>query len=140
MKLHIVARGKIGRCPEAEIIARYQKRIGWPFQVTELAESGGNAPAFPPNARIVALDEGGEQTTSTGFAKLLESWRDDGVREARFLLGAADGLTSDERASADKTIAFGIATWPHMLARAMLMEQIYRATSIIAGHPYHRED
>jgi 23S rRNA (pseudouridine1915-N3)-methyltransferase len=69
---------------------------------------------------------------------MLGRWRDDGVREARFLIGAADG--HDEAcAKADLLIAFGAATWPHMLARAMLAEQLWRATSIIAGHPYHRE-
>lgn len=139
MKLHIVARGKIGRCPEAEIIARYEKRIAWPFHITELPDGGGKPPALPPQAKIIALDEGGEQITSTELARLLEGWRDSGSKETRFLIGAADGLTSEERASADRTIAFGRATWPHMLARAMLVEQLYRATSIIAGHPYHRE-
>jgi 23S rRNA (pseudouridine1915-N3)-methyltransferase len=139
LKLHIVARGKMGRCPEAEIIARYEKRIGWPFQITELPDSGGKSPALLPGSKIVALDEGGEQVTSTELARLLESWRDSATRETRFLIGASDGLTQQERASASKTIAFGRATWPHMLARAMLVEQLYRATSIIAGHPYHRE-
>src|SRR3546814_11983316 len=67
------------------------------------------------------------------------SWRDGGVREARFCLGAADGFTPEERAGADKVIAFGRATWPHLMARAMLAEQLWRATSILAGHPYHRE-
>ncbi len=139
LKLHIVARGRIGRCPEAEIIARYEKRIGWPFQITELPDSGGKSPALPPGAKIIALDEGGEQITSIEFARLLEQWRDGGARETRFLIGGANGLTVEERASVDKLIAFGRATWPHMLARAMLVEQLYRATSIIAGHPYHRE-
>lgn len=138
MKLHVVARGKIGRSPEAEIIARYQKRIGWEFQITELTESS-KAPALSGDCRTVALDEGGDHFTSAGIAELLSGWRDDGVREVRFLIGAADGLTPDERSSANRTISFGRATWPHMLARAMLVEQLYRATSIIAGHPYHRE-
>ena len=76
---------------------------------------------------------------STAFAKLIEGWRDSGVREARFLIGAADGLSAEERSSADLVWSFGAATWPHLLVRAMLCEQLYRATSIIAGHPYHRE-
>ena len=139
MKLHIVARGRIGRSPEAEIIARYEKRIGWPFQITELAERGGKRLAPSANGRTVALDEGGQQISSAQFAKLLQDWRDEGIRECQFLIGAADGLSPDERNAADKIIAFGTATWPHMLARAMLIEQLYRATSIIAGHPYHRE-
>ena len=139
MKLHIIARGKIGRCPEAEMIARYAKRLSWPFQITELPDTGGKAPPAPPGTRIVAMDETGEQLSSAIFAQRLEKWRDTGTRELRFLIGAADGLTDEERASASYFIAFGKATWPHMLARAMLVEQIYRATSIIAGHPYHRE-
>lgn len=75
---------------------------------------------------------------SEEFAHLLGRWRDDGMREARFVLGAADGHSKAERAEAGLLIAFGAATWPHLLARAMLMEQLFRATSILAGHPYHR--
>lgn len=139
MKLHIIARGKIGRCPEADLIERYAKRLSWPFAVTELPDTGGKHPPVAPGTLIVAMDETGEQLTSSAFAKKIEHWRDTGTRELRFLIGAADGLTPEERASASLFIAFGKATWPHMLARAMLVEQIYRATSIIAGHPYHRE-
>lgn len=139
MKLHVIARGKMGRGPEADLIARYEKRLTWPFQITELPESGGKPPAISPGTRIVALDETGDQIGSAVFARTLEQWRDAGARETRFLIGAADGLTFEERSSADRLIAFGRATWPHMLVRAMLVEQLYRATSIIAGHPYHRE-
>ncbi|MFM9979199.1 MAG: 23S rRNA (pseudouridine(1915)-N(3))-methyltransferase RlmH [Sphingomonadaceae bacterium] len=139
MKLHIVARGKIGRGPEAELVARYAERIGWPLQITELPETGGKVGAPPAPAKIVALDEAGAAMGSTAFARLLEGWRDSGIRETRFLIGAADGLTADERASADLLMSFGLATWPHLMVRAMLAEQLYRATSIIAGHPYHRE-
>ena len=139
MKLHIVARGKMGRCPEAELIARYQKRIGWPLQITELPDTGGKPPAASAGTRIVALDEKGEQIGSSELAGMLGQWRDTSVREVRFLIGAADGLSDEERRGADRLIAFGRATWPHMMVRAMLVEQIYRATSIIAGHPYHRE-
>jgi 23S rRNA (pseudouridine1915-N3)-methyltransferase len=139
LKLHIVARGRIGRGPEADLVARYEKRILWPFAVTELPETGGRvADAITPT-KMIALDEGGEALTSVALAKLLESWRDSGVREVRFLIGAADGLTADERGSADKILSFGTATWPHLMVRAMLAEQLYRATTIIAGHPYHRE-
>ena len=139
MKLHIVARGRIARSPEAELTARYEKRITWPLAITELPGVGGRVVDALTPTKIVALDEGGEALTSLGFAKLLEGWRDIGVREARFLIGAADGLTAPERASADKVLSFGTATWPHLLVRAMLAEQLYRATTIIAGHPYHRE-
>jgi 23S rRNA (pseudouridine1915-N3)-methyltransferase len=129
----------MGRCPEADLIARYEKRLSWPFAITELPEVAGKPPVVQPGTRIVALDEGGAQWPSSIFAKKLEQWRDGGTREVRFLIGAADGLTAQERASATDVIAFGAATWPHMLVRAMLVEQLYRATSIIAGHPYHRE-
>jgi 23S rRNA (pseudouridine1915-N3)-methyltransferase len=139
LKFHIVARGRIGRCPEADLIARYAKRIGSGLMITELPDVGGKAPIVAPGTIIVALDEGGTQLSSVGFAKKIETWRDTGTRELRFLIGAADGLTAEERASADDIIAFGVATWPHMLVRAMLVEQLYRATSILAGHPYHRE-
>jgi 23S rRNA (pseudouridine1915-N3)-methyltransferase len=139
LKLHIVARGKIARSPEADLVARYAQRMTWPFTITELPEIGGKvAPVLAP-AKIVALDESGVTMGSTAFAKLIENWRDSGVREARFLIGAADGLSAEERASADLIWSFGAMTWPHLLVRAMLAEQLYRATSIIAGHPYHRE-
>jgi 23S rRNA (pseudouridine1915-N3)-methyltransferase len=139
LKLHIIARGKMGRCPEADLIARYSKRLSWPFQITELPDLGGKAPPLLPGTIILAMDETGEQLTSLALAQRLEKWRDTGTREVRILIGAADGLTPEERASAQQFLAFGKATWPHMLARAMLVEQLYRATSIIAGHPYHRE-
>ncbi len=139
MKLHIVARGKIARSAEADLCARYVQRITWPFAITELPEIGGKvAPVLVP-AKIIALDESGVTMGSTAFAKLIENWRDSGVREARFLIGAADGLSAEERASADLIWSFGAMTWPHLMVRAMLCEQLYRATSIIAGHPYHRE-
>jgi len=138
MQLHIIARGKIARSPEAELVARYAKRIAWPFKQTELPDVGGTIPEAPPQCRTVLLDERGKQLTSEEFAAILGRWRDDGVREARFMIGAADGHDPAARGQADLLIAFGAMTWPHLLARAMLAEQLYRATSILAGHPYHR--
>lgn len=139
MLLHIVARGRIGRSPEAELVDRYLKRITWPVRVTELPDAGGSAPVEQPRTKRVVLDETGDTLASTALAKLLESWRDDGVREACFLIGAADGFDAAARTGADLLLAFGRATWPHLLARAMLAEQLFRATSILANHPYHRE-
>jgi len=139
MLLHIIARGKIGRSPEAELVERYLKRIAWPTKVTELPDNGGVIPP-PPSANVtILLDERGTILSSTDFAKKLEAWRDGGKREARFLIGAADGHDEALRGSADLMLSFGPATWPHMLARAMLAEQLFRATSILANHPYHRE-
>lgn len=137
--LHIVARGRIGRSPEGELVERYLKRIAWPTRVTELPDTGGRMPDALAPLRRVVLDERGAAMGSLAFAQLLGRWRDDGVREARFLLGAADGFGEAERAGADLLLGFGRATWPHMLARAMLAEQLFRATAILAGHPYHRE-
>ena len=137
MLLHIVARGKIGRSPEAELVERYLKRIAWPTRVTELADGGAIEPPTG-NAVTVVLDERGAPLSSTELAKTLERWRDGGKREARFLIGAADGHDEAQRANADLLLSFGPATWPHMLVRAMLAEQLFRATSILANHPYHR--
>lgn len=134
-----MARGRIGRGPEAELVDRYVRRIAWPVRISELPERGGRMPAVEPGTVIVALDEKGAQLGSSAFAERLGRWRDDGRREARFLIGAADGLDAATRDGADLLIAFGQATWPHLLARAMLAEQLWRATSILAGHPYHRE-
>ena len=139
MLLHIVARGRIGRGPEAELVDRYVKRLAWPVKLTELPDTGGKMPAVDPGTRIVMLDETGEMLGSRAFADRLEKWRDGGVREARFLIGAADGFDDGQRAGADLLLSFGRATWPHLLARAMLAEQLWRATSILANHPYHRE-
>lgn len=138
MLLHIMARGRIGRSPEAELVQRYAKRITWPFKLTELPETGGKVPAPLAPAREVLLDERGKHLTSEEFADLLGRWRDEGVREARFVIGAADGHGDEARGQADLLLAFGAMTWPHLLARAMLAEQLWRATSILAGHPYHR--
>lgn len=139
MILHIVARGKIGRSPEAELVERYLKRMAWPVKLSELPESDGRLPPAAENSVTILLDEKGEQLPSLELARRLERWRDDGRREARFLIGGADGFGEADRAGADLLLGFGKATWPHLLARAMLAEQLFRATSILANHPYHRE-
>ena len=138
MLLHVIARGKIGRSAEAELVERYARRIAWPLKLTELPESGGRIPEPLTSVRTVLLDEKGKPLSSEDFARQLEAWRDGGIRETRFVIGAADGHGAAERAEADLLLAFGPATWPHLLARAMLLEQLFRATSILAGHPYHR--
>jgi 23S rRNA (pseudouridine1915-N3)-methyltransferase len=137
--LHIVAHGKIGRSPEAELVDRYLKRIAWPTKMTELPDRGGKPLEMPANSVSIALDERGKALSSAELAKKLEGWRDDGKREARFLIGAADGHREEQRVNADLLLSFGPATWPHLLVRAMLAEQLFRATSILANHPYHRE-
>ena len=87
----------------------------------------------------MALDERGRQLGSRDFAQKLGAWRDQGVAEIAFVIGGADGLAESLRRRADLTLSLGQMTWPHMLARAMLVEQIYRAQQILAGHPYHRD-
>lgn len=133
-----MARGKIGRSPEAQLVERYMKRIAWPTRLTELS---GRAPPppLPANSVSILLDERGQPLSSADLAGKLESWRDQGKREARFQIGAADGHGDAERSQADLLLSFGLATWPHLLARAMLAEQLFRATSILANHPYHRD-
>ncbi len=138
LKLSIIAYGKAGRGPEAELVDRYCKRIPWGAGVTELGE-GAPLPPAPLGSRTVVLDERGTALSSETLARRLGQWRDEGVRETRFLLGPADGHRAETRAGADLVLALGPATWPHLLARAMLAEQLYRAWSILAGHPYHRD-
>ena len=139
MRIRLFVRGRIGRDPEGDIVDRYLKRLPWDVQVTEWPDRGGSG--LPPpegSARTILLDERGEQMDSAAFAARIGRWRDDGVRELRFAIGAADGFDDKDRAGADLLIAFGRMTWPHMMARAMLAEQLWRAASILSGHPYHR--
>lgn len=138
LKFSILAYGKAGRGAESELVGRYLKRIPWGASVAELAD-GAPIPPAPPQSRTVVLDERGTALASEALAERLGKWRDEGVREVRFLLGPADGHRPETRQAADLVLALGPATWPHLLARAMLAEQLYRAWSILTGHPYHRE-
>lgn len=120
---------------------RYAQRLRGRLVVTEIGDTAP-WPLFGSHlglGRTVALDERGRDLPSTDLAALLARWRDEGVRDARFLIGAADGHDAATRDKADLLLGFGRATWPHMLVRAMLAEQLYRAFSILDGHPYHRE-
>lgn len=140
MRLHIVAHGRIGRSPEADLVDRYLRRIAWPVVLTELSDAGaGKMPDAAAPAVTVLLDERGPALSSRALAHRLARWRDDGCREARFVIGPADGHGAAARVAATDLLGFGPATWPHLLVRAMLAEQLYRATSLLAGHPYHRD-
>ena len=146
-----MAVGRAKRGPVEDLCRDYARRIGWPLELREIEtrkrlsgealkaeEAGLIASRIPAGAVVVALDERGRTLSSEEFADTLGRWRDQGRGGLCFVLGGADGLHADIRARADLILAFGPQTWPHMLARVMLLEQIYRAESILAGHPYHR--
>ncbi len=157
MKLRILAVGRAKGGPEATLIAEYLRRLQWTLVLEEVEErrplSGPELKAReadllvqaleksgPKGGRVlVALDERGRQLGSRDFAQKLGAWRDQGVAELAFVIGGADGLAESLRQRADLLLSLGQMTWPHMLARAMLVEQIYRAQQILAGHPYHRD-
>jgi 23S rRNA (pseudouridine1915-N3)-methyltransferase len=136
VKLHIIARGRIGQSPEADLVQRYMVRLKGRLAISEISDTAPWPAAS--GGRTVVLDERGQDLASADLAALLGRWRDDGAREVRFLIGAADGHDAATRGQADLLLGFGRATWPHMLVRAMLAEQLYRALSILDGHPYHR--
>jgi len=145
MRITVLAIGR-ARGPVADLCADYAKRLTWSFILKELEpkpatqerESAALLTGLPDGARVVVCDERGKNLSSQLFADKLQSWQDDSVRDIAFLLGGADGHSDNIRKRADLILGFGQLTWPHMLARVMLMEQIYRAQQIIAGHPYHR--
>ena len=155
MKLSIIAIGRLRKGPESALIDDYLTRfdrIGrnmglGPAHVVELENKKGGgkaaeaaliAKALPEGATVVALDERGALLTSPNFATKLAGWRDHGQRDLAFIIGGADGLDASLLARADFKLSFGKMVWPHMLARVMLTEQIYRAASILSGAPYHR--
>jgi 23S rRNA (pseudouridine1915-N3)-methyltransferase len=144
-----VGRAKPG--PERDLFDAYVKRLPWRVDLKEIEikkemavdvrrirEGEALLAAVPDGARIVALDERGKSEGSEVFAKRLGRWRDDGARTVAFLIGGADGLDDALRKRVDVILSFGALTWPHMLVRALLAEQLYRAHSILTGHPYHR--
>ena len=155
MRLHLCAVGRLRPCPERALVEEYASRLAragravslGPLEVREVEARGAGGPeaeapllrrAAPEGARVVALDERGRALSSAGLADLLARWRDEGVRDAAFLIGGADGLDPTLRDGADLTLALGPMVWPHKLARAMIAEQLYRAAGILAGTPYHR--
>ena len=155
MRVRIAAVGRQKSGPEAALIDDYLARFGktgralglGPAEVIEVedkknggmaGEAGLLAKVIPEGAALIALDERGKLMSSPDFANHLATFRDQGIRDAVFLIGGADGLDPALRARADLTLSFGKMVWPHMLARGMLAEQLYRAATILAGGPYHR--
>jgi len=159
MRLVVVAIGRLKQGPERELADRYRERfneigrkLGFHgLEIHEIAESRARetvtriaeeaaaiSAAIPPKSTVVALDARGKNVESDSFARHLASWRDDQVANTTFIIGGADGLSPELRRMAKLTMAFGSATWPHQMVRLMLLEQVYRAATILAGHPYHR--
>ena len=159
MRLVVISIGRLKQGPERELAERYRERfedigrkLGFRgLEIHEIPESRGRdaavripeeataiSAAIPEKSLLVALDERGDNIDSAAFARHLGRWRDEGIANTIFMIGGADGLSPDLRRKAKLGIAFGSATWPHQMVRVMLLEQIYRAATILAGHPYHR--
>ncbi|MFN4016753.1 MAG: 23S rRNA (pseudouridine(1915)-N(3))-methyltransferase RlmH [Reyranella sp.] len=151
MKITIAAIGRAARGPERELYEHYAGRIRWPLVLREIEEKR-KLPAAqlmqregellldaaPVGATLVMLDRRGKVLDSEAFAARLSGWRDSSVSDVAFLIGGADGHTEAMLKKASLVLSFGAMTWPHLLARGMLAEQIYRAQQLLAGHPYHR--
>jgi len=152
IRLHLLAIGRLRRGPLYDLQALYAGRIVPPVTITELEEKRRLPPAelkqreaelilaaLPAGARLVALDERGTLWTSRQFADRLAGWRDGGAAALAFAIGGADGLGQPVIERADAVVSLGPMTWPHLLARSLLLEQLYRCQQILAGHPYHRD-
>jgi len=159
MRLLVIAVGRLKQGPERELAERYRERfdaigrkLGFrALEIQELPESRARdantriseeaaaiSAAIPPKSVLVALDERGDNLDSGAFARNLARWRDDQAANTIFAIGGADGLSPELRRKAQLRMAFGSATWPHQMVRVLLLEQVYRAATILAGHPYHR--
>ncbi|MGB8182999.1 MAG: 23S rRNA (pseudouridine(1915)-N(3))-methyltransferase RlmH [Stellaceae bacterium] len=152
MRITIAAIGKLKPGPHRDLAAHYAGRLRWPLAIREVEERRKLPPAelktreaallldvIPKGATVVVLDERGTALSSTDFAKRVVRWRDSGVADLAFVIGGADGLADAVRRQAAFVMSLGPATWPHFLARGMLLEQLYRAETLLTGHPYHRE-
>lgn len=145
LRIEILAAARLKKGPFAELRDEYLKRMAWPLTITEI--EGKNAveeqarlvEKIRPGATLIALDEKGKVLTSREFASRLSELSTQGLTDVQFLIGGADGLNDEIRKRARFLLAFGPQTWPHMMVRVMLLEQLYRAQQIIAGHPYHRD-
>jgi 23S rRNA (pseudouridine1915-N3)-methyltransferase len=159
VKLYLVGVGRLKAGPERELVSRYADRctasgrkIGFPaFEMREIDESRARRPEdrkaeeavaiealLPVQVKKICLDERGKALTSEDFARKLGDWRDAGAGACAFIIGGPDGLDPSFRENAELTLAFGAMTWPHQIVRALAAEQIFRAMTILSGHPYHR--
>ena len=147
MQVTIIGSGKLkASSPLSDLIASYLKQMKWAVHISEIPikshekdyEKAYTA-LIPTNAILIALDERGDSLTSPQFSFLIEKYQLVGSPHLCFVIGGADGLPSSIKKLARETLSFGKATWPHMVVRLLLIEQLYRAHQILAGHPYHRE-
>ena len=151
MRITIAAVGRLRAGPMQDLLSEYLRRLTWPHDIKEVEEKRQMPPealkrregelllqSLPKQASVIALDGRGKSLTSEGFARLIQDYRDAGTGDLAFLIGGAEGLSYEARAAAERSLAFGAMTWPHLLVRVMLAEQLYRAQSILTGHPYHR--
>lgn len=151
MRITLAVIGRLKPSPEAELIARYQKQLSWKLDIKEYEAKKGLSGEALKTAEAelllaatadchqrIALDERGKNLGSQALAKQLEQWQSRGCSHLGVVIGGADGLDVSVRKQSSLILSFGQLTWPHMLARAMLCEQLYRAESILRGHPYHR--
>lgn len=152
MRLLIAAVGRVKSGPLADLQSEYLKRLSGSIGITEVEERRTLSPAerkareaelllaaLPEDALIVALDERGKTLASVAFAERVQRWRAEGVKTLAFVIGGAEGLAQPVVQRASLSLSLGAMTWPHLLARILLLEQLYRAQQILAGHPYHRE-
>lgn len=153
MHVSIIAIGRMQRSPEKTLVDEYLRRLPWKTTITEIEikkqvastaerkarEAEKLLAAIPHGSAIITLDENGKGLSSREFAKKIDGWAVAGFNSLAFIIGGADGLDASILAKADLKLAFGTLTWPHMLVRVMLAEQIYRVWSISTGHPYHRD-
>ena len=152
MRLLIAAVGRVKSGPLADLQSEYLKRLSGSIGITEVEERRTLSPAerkareaelllaaLPEDALIVALDERGKTLASVAFAERVQRWRAEGVKTLAFVIGGAEGLAQPVVQRASLSLSLGAMTWPHLLARILLLEQLYRAQQIVAGHPYHRE-
>ena len=154
MQLHILAIGRMKKSSEAAMVTDYLKRLPKGSQIFECesrlpygtARQSDESQKLlslyeakkPKSSKLILADPNGQNLSSPALAEMISSWRDHGCGAAFFAIGGADGHSAALHEKADKVISFGAATWPHMLFRVMLAEQLYRAETIIANHPYHK--
>lgn len=149
--IEIIAAGRMRAGPQQDLCLEYRKRITWKLSLTEIESKHKNAAdiavdedrqlkaSLKKDHWLIAMDERGKDLTSVEFAEFFRKAQNEAITGIQFVIGGADGLSDDLKNSARLMLGLGRKTWPHMLARVLLLEQIYRAQQILAGHPYHRD-